>query len=184
MVEETSLLVTSKAQTFHWTDYGLKIHIPEGALPAGLEQCRLNIKVAVSGEFEFAQNTYLMSAVYWINSEPRCKFSNHLTMEIQHCAKSTQIARLSFVRATRSQKDLPYTFTSFKQGVFTSSSPYGCINLDHFCGIAITQDGGTKDRQYCASLYYLGVDVRREIHLVVTWNLSAHLTVGKVHTSI
>lgn len=51
VIAETSVLVTDKAQTFHWAQYGLKLHIPKEALPTDLEECRLLIKMRLSGQF-------------------------------------------------------------------------------------------------------------------------------------
>lgn len=30
VIRETTLHITNQAQTFHWADYGLKLHIPLG----------------------------------------------------------------------------------------------------------------------------------------------------------
>lgn len=166
---ETSLTVTAQSQKFQWAGYGIRLHIPSCALPVGLEQCRLHIKVAMSGHFAFPENASLVSAVYWLDSKPRCKFSKSITVEIQHCAKPTQCSRLSFVRAKCSQADLPYLFKTLDGGVFTTSSTYGCITLDQFSGVAVTQEGN-EDRQYCASLFYLGRAASRQIHFVITWD--------------
>ena len=89
VIAETSVLVTNEAQTFNWKAYGLKLHIPPGSLPADLEECRLLIKVGISGQFELPENTSLVSAIYWVDNEPQCKFSQPLTMEIQHCMRET-----------------------------------------------------------------------------------------------
>ena len=68
VIAETSVLVTSKAQTFYWAGYGLKLHIPEGALPADVEKCTVLIKVGLSGQFKLPENTSIVSAIYWLNS--------------------------------------------------------------------------------------------------------------------
>ena len=132
MIAETSVLVTNQAQTFHWAGYGLKLHIPQGALPAGLEECRLLIKVGLSGQFALPQNTSLVSAVYWLDSEPRYQFSQPLTVEIQHCVKPIHTSRLSFIHAKCSQTHLPYVFKPVEGGEFSSESSYGCVQLEHF----------------------------------------------------
>ena len=87
-IAETSVQINNQAQSFHWAGYGLKLHIPQKALPAGLEKCRIIIKVGLSGQFILPQDTTLVSAVYWLDSEPQCKFSQPLTLEIQHCVMS------------------------------------------------------------------------------------------------
>ena len=96
IIGELSVLITSRAQKFEWTDYGLRLHVPKGALPAS-SQCEILIKVGISGQFELPLNTYLVSAVYWLDSEPQCRFSQPLTVEIEHCAMASQTSRLSFM---------------------------------------------------------------------------------------
>ena len=180
VIAETSVQVTNKAQTFHWAGYGLKLHIPQDALPPGLEECQLLIKVGLSGQFTFPQNTSLVSAVYWLDSEPRCKFSQPLTLEIQHYVKPTHSSRLSFVQAKCSQRNLPYTFEILKGGEFSSLSAYGCIQVHHFSLISLVKRLilGEDDVTYRASLYYLRKGVnQREIHFVITKDQEAHVTV-------
>jgi len=180
VIGETSVVVTNEPQTFHWTSYGLKIHIPQGALPDSLEDCRLLLKVGLSGQFALPQNTSLVSAVYWLDSEPRCKFSQPLTLEIQHCAKSSQISRLNFILAKCSNRNLPYTFETLEGGKFSSQSAYGCIQLYHFSLITLVKRllVGEDSIRYRASLYFLKKgEYQREIHFVITKDQEAHATV-------
>ena len=181
VIGETNFLVTNKAQTFHWEAYGLKLHIPEEALPASLEECKIQIKVALSGQFELPQNTSLVSAVYCLDSDPQCNFSKPLTLEMQHCAKPSQMSRLSFARC--SQNSLPCTFEILKGGEFSNRSAYGSIQLHSFSLITqllsrLAMILGEDNVKYRARLYYLmrGVD-RREIHFLITKDLDAHATV-------
>ena len=180
MIAETSVLVTNQSQTFHWAGYGLKLHIPQKALPANLEECKLLIKVGLSGQFALPEETSFVSAVYWLDSEPRCKFSQPLTIEVQHCAKSSQISKLTFAIARCSQSDLPYTFKLLEGGKFSTHSTYGCIQLDHFCLLALVKwlILGEDNVKYRASLYYLMKNVvQREIYFVITKDQEAYTTV-------
>ena len=183
VIGEISVLITSKAQTFHWAGYGLKLHIPQGALPVtvGLKQCELIVKVGISGQFTLPQNTSLVSAVYWLHSEPQCKFSQPLILEIQHCATSSQKSRLSFARC--SHYSLPYKF-EILEGDF-SSDAYGCIQLRNFSLITVlkklpllTWIFGADDIKYHARVYYLWrKENRREIHFLITKDLEVHAKV-------
>ena len=183
VIGETSVLITRQAQIFHWIGYGLKLHIPEGALPAGLDECKIFIKVGLSGQFEFPKKTSIVSAVYWLDSEPQCKFPQSLTLEIQHCAKSPQTSQLRIARCR--QNSPPYIFEVLEGGDFSSPSAYGCIQLHSFSLITqlLSRLPGLagilgEDIKYRARLYYLmrGVD-RREIHFLITKDLDAHATV-------
>ena len=191
VIAETSVLVTNQSQTFYWEGYGLKLHIPQGALPAGLEECTLLIKVGLSGSFEFPQNTSLVSAVYWLDSKPRCKFSKSLTVTIQHCVKPAHTSRLSFVHARCSQTHLPYLFETVEEGVFSSEN--GCLQLNHFSLLAVVLSVVSRVHQllppgaqlYKASLYYLRkAATQRDIHFVITMDLEAHTTVSSNHCPV
>ena len=172
-------MITNYSQTFIWEGFGLKLYIPQGCLPAGVEQCTININASLAGQYEFPQNSYLHSAVFWLRCEPKCAFTKALTLEISHCAKSENSSKLSFIRAVCSQEQLPYSFEHIG-GDFNSHSSYGVINLDRFSGIGAIQEG-SEDRKYCARLFYLGRDnISHEIHFVVTWNTETHLNVSHI----
>ena len=172
-----SFLMTSQDQTFQWPGYGLKLHTPRGALPAGMKQCELLVKRVTSKQFSLPQNTALVSAVYWLDSEPRCKFSKPLTVEIEHCAAPSETSRLSFARC--SQNGPPYAFEMQKEGEFDTQSGY--IQLHSFAMITqLLMTGVIKrpDIKYFARLYtvWIGVD-QREMYFLITKDLEAHATV-------
>ena len=170
-------MVTNYSQNFIWEGYGLRMNIPYGCLPAGMEQCTVNIKASLAGQYEFPDNYHLVSAIFWLRCKPRCRFRVPISMEIQHCARPENISKLSFVKALCSQENLPYTFRRLG-GRFTRNSSYGVLELDSFSGAAVTQEV-SEDREYIARLFYLSQTISTyEIHLVVTWNIEAHLTVS------
>ncbi|XP_064401224.1 uncharacterized protein LOC135347256 isoform X2 [Halichondria panicea] len=176
VVASTCVIVTNSPQTFHWDGYGFKLTIPQGSLPAGVDQCRLDIKASVAGQYLFPNNLQLVSGVFWIRPLPSGRFQQQLTVEIQHCAKMTSSTKLSFVRAHCSQESLPYTFKHLEGcGSFTEHSSYGSLELSQFSGLAVT--GENVERVYTASLYYLGSELySREIHFVVNWDNDIHNT--------
>ena len=169
--------MTSQAQAFHWPGYGLKLDIPPGALPAGMKQCELLIKRVTSRQFALPHNTTLVSAVYWLDSEPRCKFSKPVTLGIEHCAAPSETSRLSF--AMCSQNGPPYPFEIQKEGKFDDQSGY--IQLHSFAVIIqLRMTGLVKqpDMKYVSRLYTLWEEVdQREIYFVITKDLEAHATV-------
>ena len=173
----TSIVVTSSSLEQEWEEYGLKLYIGSNTLPQGTDSCKIWIKVSLSGNYEFPDNNHLISAIFWFCCEPPCKFTKPVTIEIQHCAKSENISKLRFVKAVCTQKQLPYTFKQI-EGHFGSHSSYGIVNLNKFSGVGITQEG-TKDREYCAGLYYNEQEFQRTcIDFVVTFNLKTCLTVS------
>lgn len=171
-------MVTCEAQTFHWSGYGLKVHVPHASLPAGKKECNIDIRVGLTGQFEFPEGNELVSAVYWLYSP--VKFVQPLTVEMQHCAKPTAIPSLRFVIAKCSQKDLPYKFKFLQGGVFTAHSYYGSVALSHFSILGITSESG-PDVQYCSRLYYLGSKVDWKVHFVITKDMETYITVSSLH---
>ena len=178
----TSVIVTNSPQTFHWNGYGFKLTIPKGSLPAGVDQCRLDVKASVAGQYQFPDNLQLVSGVFWLRPLPLCRFQHQLTVEIQHCAKMTSSTKLSFVRAHCSQESLPYTFKQLEgRGSFTKHSSYGCLSVNHFSSFAIAAEGDV-DLLYVASLYYLKADPRTvEIHFTINVDDGAHKAVSDMH---
>ena len=177
VVASTCVIVTNFPQTFHWVGYGFKLTIPQGSLPAGVDQCRLDIKASVAGLYQFPDNLQLVSGVFWIRLLPLCQFRQLLTVEIQHCAKMTSSTKLSFVRACCSQESLPYKFKQLEGcGSFTEHISYGSLELNKFSGLAVT--GEDVERVYTASLYYQQCDPQTlEIHFVITRDSETHITV-------
>ena len=175
------MIVTNSHQTFHWVGYGFKLTIPQGSLPASVDQCRLDIKASVVGQYQFPDSLQLVSAVFWIRPLPLCRFQQQLTVEIQHCAKITSSTKLSFVRAHCSQKHLPYTFEVVdSHASFSEHSSYGVLEINHFSGYGIETTDGTE-RRYIASLYCfedLSNTVSKNIDVVVTLDTDVHKEVG------
>ena len=150
---EVEFTVSTEGGSFHWEGYGLRLHVPKDSLPADVGECRINIRVSLSGQFQLPEETDLLSPVFWISAP--CKFTKPVTLEIQHCALAEDeavLSNLSFVSANCSQKDLPYRFKQVSGGVFTKHSTFGSIKLEHFSGVGVT---GSKEtpRSYCAHLY-------------------------------
>ena len=182
--EVTVVVHSSGAQRITWEGFGLKLHIDKGSLPAGIHQCTLTIKASLAGQYEFPDNSYLVSAIFWLRCEPMCKFTKPVTVEMQHCARSEDVGnlKLKFVRAVCSQKQLPYSFKELG-GDFTRHSSYGVVEVNGFSGLAIAQEG-LEDRSYLANLLSKEViksnptRVLVEIFFVIIWNTSVHRTVS------
>ena len=173
--EITVVVYSSHDQPITWEGFGLRLLFQKGSLPAGMEQCTINVKASLAGQYEFPKNSHLVSAVFWFRCETVRKFTRPITVEMQHCVKSQKVINLNFVRAVCSQKQLPYTFKQLPGGNFISQSSYGLIELNSFSGVAVIKKGPVE-RQYRSKLFYL-VQCN-EIHFIVTWNTEAHLTVS------
>ena len=175
----TEFTVPSHGINFEWEGYGLKLNVPEGSLPGGMGECRFNIRMSLSGQFQLPEDSDLLSPVFWISAP--CKFTKPVTLEIQHCALTedeTVLSDLCFVSAKCSQRDLPYRFEQLDGGVFTTHSSYGSIQLNHFSGASVAGRKRTL-RSYCAHLYHAMKQMYDwRYYLSITRDLKAHITVS------
>ena len=175
------VVYSSHDQQITWPGYGLRLNIPKGCLPTGMEQCTINIKASLAGQYEFPENSHPVSAVIWLRCKDVCKFVNvkPITVEIQHCAESP---KLSFVRAVCSQKQLPYTFKQLMGGNFTSHSSYGVIELNSFSGVGVIQEGSDKRHYYCKLFYLSNYFGGHQIDFAIAWNTETHIIVSSLHS--
>ncbi len=157
VIGRTTFIVTNAADTFNWTEYGFKLTVPPNSLPAGVDQCQLDIIASTAGDYQFPDDHHLVSGVFWVRPSAPGRFRQQLTMEIQHCAKMTSSTKLSFVRARCSQERLPYRFRQVEGGdSFPENRWYGSLKVTHFSGLAVVGKGAKID--YTASFYYLTPD--------------------------
>ena len=179
---KTTVVVTNSKQSFVWEGYGLKLHFQEGCLPEGIEECVITLQASIAGEYKFPENNSLVSAIFWLRPEPRCRFALPISMEIQHCAKQENTSKLGFVKAFCTQQDLPYSFRRLSQsGRFyrsdSDNKSYGVLELNSFSAVGVTQES-SEDREYAARVFYLSQRISHEIHMVVTWDVEAHRSVS------
>ena len=177
ILEEVKVYVTNNSAKFKWKGYGLRLHIPPGSLPKHIKLCTITIRASLSGQYQFPQNTHLVSPVFWLECKPYFKFNVPLTLEIQHCAPLEHSYRLYMVKARCTQKDLPYTFKTRHEGTFTETSFYGSITMNSFSGVGVVQ-GRSDERRYWCNVFYMGPPNNRNVHFTVTWHTDAHVTVS------
>ena len=182
---ETSFIITgSHSQTFEWQGYGLKLHIPEGAVPGDHTECRVDIKTGLSGQFSFPDDSQLVSCVYWISCSQ--KFLKSVTLDIEHCAAvqdSSQSSSLRFVAAKCSQPELPYQFKELKQATFSLQSSFGSVQVSQFSFFGIIHkvfSQNEEPRWYSGNLYYMKKGLSDwQVDFVITWDLSAYRQVHR-----
>ena len=193
MCGETKLIVTNSAQRFEWKGFGLKLHIREGTLPPGTDQCIVRIKASTSGQYQFPKGFHLVSAVFWLHCQPMCKFAKSITMEMEHCTNFESTDKLTFMRAVCSQETLPHLFKEIG-GTFGDIKHWGTVKLNGFSGVAIALDDEAEEnksdqqsdeREYGALVFHNSLQRVKSymyrIDFVVTWNTKAHITVSLVN---
>ena len=177
--DETFVIVySSQGCLFEWN--GLRLHIHEGSLPEKVHQCKLYIKASLTGKYELPEDTYLVSAIYWLRCEPQCTFTKPVTVEIQHCSTKQDIFKLKFIRAFCSQKQLPYHFKPLG-GKFDSNSSYGAVEVNSFSAFGVGKQGQDSERMYFNQLFYRShADSQQphDIYIVFTWDTEAHINVS------
>lgn len=139
---------------YHWRGYGLKIYIPSDALKPGTPTLTMSIQASLSGHFQLPDDTELVSGVYWV-AFPQ-KFSQPVTLELQHCAYLEDPNDLLFIRAKCNEEELPYKFHPLPGGVFSTNTCYGAIDLSHFSGVGVARKKKKRKRKrYTAQLFYI-----------------------------
>ena len=151
------MTITNKAVVFDWKEGGIRLMVPEGALPKDLSNVKLDVKVTLTGRYNsVSENVEFASPVYWIEPTPSVKFVKPIWVEIQHCADMQKSTDMSFVitkRPTEANTDLQHKFEMLPGGEFTRLSCYGKIALQKFSGIAIVLPKGGSHR-YIGQLWY------------------------------
>ena len=192
VVAQRDFVITNKAQSYYWEEYGFRLHVPEGSLEGELSECTVNVRVSLSGHYQLPDDSELVSAVYWVSSPHT--FSQPLTVDIEHCSAPSMCSGLSFVRTNCTQKKMPYEFKNIKEGIFSELNSYGSISVRHFSGIAVAKKKPARKTSthkasvpesksqnanvmYCAQLYAQKGVKHRHFHFVVTKDLKACLMV-------
>ena len=173
------------------------MHFPDNALPPEVDECQVHVESSLCGQFQFPENTELISRVYWITTDQ--EFAKPVTVEFQHCAKPEYVENLTFVVTKHTPEDLPYKFNILDGGLFSLGTQYGSINLTHFCGLGIHYRplhppslmqrlccrclnlGSYHVESYFSRLYYcdsISGTHSWELYFVITWNLDLHIEVS------
>ena len=187
MFAETSFVVPdSRSHSFEWQGHGLKLHIPEGAVPAHTG-CRVDFKAGFTGQFNIPDDLQLVSCVYWLSCSQ--KFAKPVTLEIEHCASlqdSSQSSSVSFIAAECSQAKLPYKFEVLEGGKFAPKSSYGSIQVSQFSFFAIIISKiFPSPQRYCCTHHYIQKGHNKwDVDFVITPHLQASLTVSYLHLEL
>ena len=134
-VEIEITLRAGKAQSFQCSEYGFKLHIPEGALPENLLESTIHVQVTLYGQYKFPEKSELVSSVYQISCP--VKLVKPVMLEIQHCAVIKRPEQASCLTFVKSQDPHLIQFQPINGGQFSSYSSYATISLDSFSFFAV-----------------------------------------------
>ncbi len=62
----TTFVITNSMDQFNWKEYGFGLTVPANSLPAGVDQCQLDIMASTVGKYQFPDNHQLVSGVFWV----------------------------------------------------------------------------------------------------------------------
>ena len=169
------IVSNNKAHVFEMKYFGLRLHIPEGALPPGVDETTVHVEVSLSGQYCIPDDSELASAVYWLSTP--VKFSRPVTVEIQHSAAFENLSSKLCFTICRcpggKQPQLPYTFEKLEGGVFSRSSRNGSIDLSVFSGLAIIMPKGGPQHHLSQLWYARMSDCDFSTYYVITKDLAA-----------
>ena len=200
-------MVPGKSLSYVWEDHGLKLHIPADALEPINSSVTLTIQASIAGHYQLPDKMEFVSGAYCIAFPG--KLSRPVTLELQHCAcleSPEDLSHLTFVTAKCNPDSLPYKFETLSEGLFSTTSRYGVIELRNFSWVSIVwqrvcqgveklmrffsrnsegescgEEAARKEiRLYTAQIYYTRVEARPTVWLmefVIIWDLDIHLKV-------
>ena len=143
VVTERRFIVTGDNSRFtlDWIQFGLRIEVPEGSLPAG-HRTELHVKALIGGDFILPPDCYLVSGIYQISSYEQ--FTKNVTLCLPHAAiiKSEEEASHFKFYTADSSSGPPYEFKEMAGGTFTPFSKSATIDVHHFsyyaCGANVS----------------------------------------------
>lgn len=147
ILASNKLIVTGgRHSSLHWEDFGLKLDIPQDALPHGT-LAEIVIHVSKSGPYVLPGSHHwkLSSAVYWISSSK--DFVRPVLLGIWHNVNDlSNTSNIRFVSAKQVREDNTYVFRELAGGYFSKDDTYGYISLLHFSGFGTqaTRDSTSK----------------------------------------
>ena len=160
----------------------MKLYVPADALKPGTPTLTMTIQASLSGQYQLPDDTELVSGVYWL-AFPR-RFSQPVTLELQHCEHPDQLSSLFFITAKCNQKTLPYQFQPLSKGSFSTESCYGAIELYQFSAFGVARRK-RKRKRYIACIFYIPKAITTwQVHftIILDLDLRMEVTVCCIHT--
>ena len=114
--------------TLDWNQFGLRIEIPKGSLPAG-HRTELHVKVIIDGDFILPPNCYLVSGIYQISSSEQ--FKKNINLRLPHAAIIKSEDEASYFRfyTADCSSGPPYEFKEMEGGYFRLHSNFATIDV-------------------------------------------------------
>ena len=116
---KTFEITPSSTESLEWEEYGLKFYPRKDCLPAGVDKITVDILASIAGRYIFPEDCHLISSVFWLRYQPNRTFAKPIKLQMEHCANTDDLTKLTFVRASTSS--LPYSFKELEGVNFSSA---------------------------------------------------------------
>ena len=158
VVGERRFIVTGddSAFTLDWIQFGLRIKIPKGSLPAG-STTGLHVKAIISGDFILPPDCYLVSGIYQISSSEQ--FKRNITLHLPHAAIIKSEDEASYFRfyTADCSSGPPYEFKEMEGGYFRPHSDSATIDVHHFSCYTTGATTIRPDQRYISYVFYKSI---------------------------
>ena len=154
VISEKHFAVTgdNRPFTLDWVQFGLRIEVPEGSLPAG-HRTELHVKAIIAGDFMLPPDCYLVSGIYQISSSEQ--FKKNVTLHLPHAAIIKSEDEASYFRfyTADCSSGPPYQFKEMEGGTFLTFHNSASIDVHHFSCFA-TGAIIPPNQQYLSQVLY------------------------------
>lgn len=124
-------------EVLNWEEMGITINVPKGVVESGAV-CDIAVIPLLHGDFQFPEDSVLVSGVYAIGTS--CQIKKPLKISMQHCVNlstNKHLERMVFFKAEHINIAPPYTFFPCDRGAFETGSAYGSLDCESFTLIAM-----------------------------------------------
>ena len=127
----------AKNQKLSVEECGLNILIPAEVITPVDASYEITANGLWGGNFEFPENTKLISSVCYISVSTSSQLHKLVTVQLEHCADITNKKQAEYLSFVVAKSGPPFKFKCLPGGSFSPGSKYGTILLEKFSYLAI-----------------------------------------------
>ena len=135
--ENYSKFSAAKDQQLSVEECGLNILIPAQVITPVDASYEITANGLWGGNFEFPENTKLISSVCYISVSTSSQLHKLVTVQLEHCADITNKKQAEYLSFVVAKSGPPFKFKCLPGGSFSPGSKYGTRLLEKFSYLAI-----------------------------------------------